>query len=45
MKYYWETMDQMTDRTEIVDILSEAGFRSASHKVYLGCFSEYLAER
>ena len=45
MKYYWETMDQMIDRNEIAIILHEAGFRTARHKVFLGCFSEYVAER
>lgn len=45
MKYYWETMDQMIDREEVVDILREAGFRTVTHKVFLGCFSEYVAER
>ncbi|MDH3738248.1 MAG: class I SAM-dependent methyltransferase [Alphaproteobacteria bacterium] len=45
MKYYWETMEQMTHRDEVVEILLEAGFRKAEHKVVLGCFSEYLVER
>lgn len=45
MKYYWETMEQMVDRNEIVEILRAAGFRTARHKVLLGCFSEYVAER
>ena len=45
MKYYWDTMDQMVDREEIVEILRESGFRTADHKVLLGCFSEYVAER
>ena len=45
MKYYWDTMDQMVDREEIVKILRESGFRKADHKVLLGCFSEYVAER
>ncbi|MEM8697649.1 MAG: class I SAM-dependent methyltransferase [Pseudomonadota bacterium] len=45
MKYYWETMDQMTPRDEVTEILREAGFRDVSHKVLLGCFSEYEAIR
>ncbi|MEM1382641.1 MAG: class I SAM-dependent methyltransferase [Pseudomonadota bacterium] len=45
MRYYWETMEQMTPREEVVEILREAGFRVAEHKVLLGCFSEYRAER
>lgn len=45
VKYYWETMEQMTDRDDVVEILLDAGFRSAEHKVVLGCFSEYLAVR
>ena len=45
MKYYWETMEQMTDREEVVAFLKKAGFTRAEHKVYLGCFSEYVAER
>lgn len=45
MRYYWETMEQMTPREEVADILREAGFREAHHRVYLGCFSEYEAVR
>lgn len=45
MKYYWDTMDQMTDPDEVTDILTEAGFRNAERHVVLGCFSEYRAER
>ncbi len=45
MKYYWDTMEQMTDREDVTDFLKQAGFRNASHKVYLGCFSEYVATR
>ncbi|MEM7526929.1 MAG: class I SAM-dependent methyltransferase [Pseudomonadota bacterium] len=45
MRYYWDTMEQMTDRGEIAEIMKEAGFRTAEHRVYLGCFSEYLAVR
>lgn len=45
MRYYWETMEQMTPREEIVTFLREAGFRTATHRVYLGCFSEYEAVR
>ncbi len=45
MKYYWETMEQMTGREEVADIMREAGFRSVTHRVLLGCFSEYEAVR
>ncbi|MEL7152839.1 MAG: class I SAM-dependent methyltransferase [Pseudomonadota bacterium] len=45
MVYYWETMDQMTPRDTVVEILQEAGFRDVEHKVLLGCFSEYSARR
>jgi demethylmenaquinone methyltransferase / 2-methoxy-6-polyprenyl-1,4-benzoquinol methylase len=45
MKYYWETMEQMTRREEVADIMRAAGFRSVEHRVYLGCFSEYEAVR
>jgi len=45
MKYYWETMAQMTGREEVADIMREAGFRSVTHRVMLGCFSEYEAVR
>ena len=45
MKYYWETMEQMTGREEVAAIMREAGFRSVEHRVYLGCFSEYEAVR
>jgi demethylmenaquinone methyltransferase/2-methoxy-6-polyprenyl-1,4-benzoquinol methylase len=45
MKYYWETMDQMTDREEVTAIMREAGFSVVTHRVMLGCFSEYEAVR
>ncbi len=45
MKYYWETMEQMTDREEVAQILREAGFSEVTHKIVLGCFSEYQAVR
>ncbi len=45
MVYYWETMDQMTPRETVVEILQDAGFRDVEHKVLLGCFSEYSARR
>lgn len=45
MKYYWETMEQMTGRDEVAAIMREAGFSSVEHRVYLGCFSEYEAVR
>lgn len=45
MKYYWETMEQMTGRDEVARIMREAGFRSVTHRVLLGCFSEYEAVR
>lgn len=45
MKYYWETMEQMTDREDVQTIMREAGFRSVKHRVLLGCFSEYEAIR
>lgn len=45
MKYYWETMEQMTGRDHVADILRAAGFRSVTHRVLLGCFSEYEAVR
>lgn len=45
MKYYWETMEQMTDRDEVAQIMRDAGFREVTHRVLLGCFSEYEAVR
>lgn len=45
MKYYWETMEQMTGREEVAEIMREAGFRTVTHRVLLGCFSEYEAVR
>lgn len=45
MRYYWQTMAQMTPRDEVTAILREAGFRDVQHRVLLGCFSEYLATR
>jgi len=45
MRYYWETMDQMTDREAVAGIMREAGFSSVTHRVLLGCFSEYEAVR
>lgn len=45
MRYYWETMEQMTGRDEVAAIMREAGFRSVEHRVMLGCFSEYEAVR
>lgn len=45
MKYYWDTMEQMTPRHEVAELLREAGFRDVEHKVLLGCFSEYTARR
>ena len=45
MRYYWETMEQMTGRDEVARMMREAGFRSVEHRVYLGCFSEYEAVR
>jgi demethylmenaquinone methyltransferase/2-methoxy-6-polyprenyl-1,4-benzoquinol methylase len=45
MKYYWETMEQMTGRDEVATIMREAGFRAVTHRVMLGCFSEYEAVR
>lgn len=45
MVYYWDTMEQMTPREEVVEIMREAGFRTVEHRVMLGCFSEYEAVR
>lgn len=45
MKYYWETMEQMTGREEVAEIMRDAGFRQVTHRVLLGCFSEYEAVR
>ena len=45
MRYYWDTMEQMTGRDEVVGIMRDAGFRSVEHRVFLGCFSEYEAMR
>lgn len=45
MKYYWETMEQMTGRDKVAEIMRQAGFRSVNHRVLLGCFSEYEAVR
>jgi demethylmenaquinone methyltransferase/2-methoxy-6-polyprenyl-1,4-benzoquinol methylase len=45
MKYYWETMRQMTGREEVAALMRGAGFRSVEHRIHLGCFSEYEAVR
>jgi len=45
MRYYWDTMEQMTPREQVLDILRDAGFASAEHRVFLGCFSEYTATK
>lgn len=45
MKYYWQTMDEMTAPDEICDILREAGFERVERHVVAGCFSEFLAIR
>jgi hypothetical protein len=45
MRYYWETMEQMTGRDKVAEIMRAAGFRSVEHRVRLGCFSEYEAVR
>ncbi len=45
MRYYWETMDQMTPRDEVAAIMQDAGFSKVEHRVILGCFSEYEAVR
>jgi len=45
MKYYWETMAQMTDREEVAQIMRDAGFSDVRHRLQLGCFSEYEAVR
>jgi len=45
MKYYWDTMEQMTGREQVAEFMREAGFRSVTHRVLLGCFSEYEAVR
>ena len=45
MKYYWETMEQMTGHDDVAEIMREAGFRTVTHRVLLGCFSEYEAVR
>lgn len=43
MKYYWDTMEQMTPREDVVQFFRDAGFRTAEHRVVLSCFSEYTA--
>ncbi len=45
MRYYWDTMDQMTSRDDVVAFLEQAGFREVQHRVFLGCFSEYTARK
>ena len=45
MKYYWDTMEQMTDRENVAEIMRSAGFSQVRHKIMLGCFSEYEAIR
>ena len=45
MKYYWQTMDEMTPPDEICQILREAGFEEVEHRRIAGCFSEFLAFR
>lgn len=45
MRYYWDTMEQMTPREDVAEYLRAAGLRDVRHKVLLGCFSEYSATR
>lgn len=45
MAYYWDTMEQMTPRDQITEIMREAGFSHVEHRIMLGCFSEYEAVR
>jgi len=45
MKYYWQTMEQMTGHEVVAGIMRDAGFRKVEHRTMLGCFSEYEAMR
>jgi len=45
MRYYWDTMEQMTPREEVTEYLRAAGLGDVRHKTLLGCFSEYSARR
>lgn len=45
MRYYYDSMEQMTPGEEILAALREAGFAHVERRTMLGCFTEYLAER
>ena len=45
MRYYWESMDQMVPIDSVLDDLKAAGFTTVEHKLLLGCFSEYVAQK
>ena len=43
MIYYYETMEKMVDPSEVVSVLTQAGFVNVKRNTPLGMFSEYTA--
>jgi demethylmenaquinone methyltransferase/2-methoxy-6-polyprenyl-1,4-benzoquinol methylase len=41
VKYYWDTIDQMVPPENVVAAMRAVGFQNVTHRVILGCFSEY----
>jgi len=45
MAYYWDTLEQMVPREEVVNHFESAGFTDVKHHVVIGMFSEYTARK
>ncbi len=45
MQYYWETMDACVPPADVLGALRRAGLCQVKHKLILGLFSEYTAEK
>lgn len=43
MAYYWDTMENMVDRAEVVSLLEDACFSQVNVRLNLGIFTEYEA--
>jgi demethylmenaquinone methyltransferase/2-methoxy-6-polyprenyl-1,4-benzoquinol methylase len=41
VEYYWDTIDQMVPPDDVMAAMRNAGFQNVTHRVVLGCFSEY----
>jgi demethylmenaquinone methyltransferase/2-methoxy-6-polyprenyl-1,4-benzoquinol methylase len=44
-KYYWDTIEACIPPASVVKCLGECGFEKVSHRMELGMFSEYSAEK